>query len=143
MNTPPRLSCPTVGALRDVVSLKKDNPCATALLWVWMWAWQSPAGLWSSRGGAIAAVALPAVVDLGGDHDRVSPGSEVWSPESLLGLLPISAAVEETAEKRSANAFLHLIPRRGFDTVGKLLLPNLVTHSVKVPVINAVLIFIE
>lgn len=79
----------------------------------------------------------------GGDHDRVSPGSEVWSPESLLGLLPISAAVEETAEKRSANAFLHLIPRRGFDTVGKLLLPNLVTHSVKVPVINAVLIFIE
>lgn len=72
-----------------------------------------------------------------------SLASEVWSPESLLGLLPISAAVEEPVEKRSANAFLHLIPHRGSDTVGKLLLPKLVTHSIKVPVINVVLIFIK
>lgn len=79
----------------------------------------------------------------GRTHGQLSLGSEVWSPESLPGLLPISAAVEEPVEKWSANAFLHLIPHRGFDTVGKLLLPNLVTHSIKVPVINVVLIFIK
>lgn len=41
MTTPPPLSCPTMEALTDAVSSKKEYPCKMALMWVQTWAWQS------------------------------------------------------------------------------------------------------
>ena len=73
---------------------------------------------------------------------QLSLDSAVWSLESSLELLSQLLGKSQQTNK-SANAFWHLIPILGFETMDGLLLPNLVTHSIKVPVINVVLIFIK
>lgn len=53
------------------------------------------------------------------------------------------AWVPEMQTSRPANQQWHLIPILDLETVEKLLWPNLVTHFIKVPVINLLLIFIK
>lgn len=64
------------------------------------------------------------------------------SPEFFLELFSSVLVEEQTAEK-SANALWPLIPSLGLEAPDQLLVPNSVTHFIKVPVINAVLLFIK